>query len=326
MVWREAVGAVGLAIMLLGCIAPPATIGSVDQDIGVTSSVVGSSTGTMGGDSGTGASSGASEETSSTTTPVGCDRECVTFYDCQQARCIGGECVVSFRDALCEPGQECGPAGCEATPLPCGDADVFVCEDFEGDAFSSQWAGGSLLRSSTQVNSGEMAGAVELDPDSRQQLQLDLDPPLDEGMLAVRAFVWMPSASEVETWAILFEITGQSNAGMERSSVDLRPDAGLMYVNLLSGNSTVFGNELLTPGTWACVEARVTLSNDAGEVELRVNDVPVLTNGPGIDTIPVDGVANINIGGVTSDNHTGLTTYFIDDIVIARAPIGCAVD
>ncbi len=220
----------------------------------------------------------------------------------------------------------CGPSGCEASALGCGDPAVVVCEGFEDEGFAVQWSRGSVTKTADPVNSGLGAGWVSVGPDGREQLGLDLDPPMAAGLLAIRAFVWLPSSETIEQWAILFEIFGSTNAGTERYSVDLRPQAGLMFVSLLSPDASVIGNNLLTPGAWSCVELRVQLSEGQGEVELRVDDVPVLSNGPGIDTVPFDGVANINIGGIGSPGHAGDTAFGIDDIVVATAPIGCDVE
>ena len=310
-----------MLVSLSGCIAPAATIGAVDQD-----GSGGGSAGVSTGSTGSTGSAEASGDSTSTTSPAGCEPACVAFHDCQQARCRDGECVVSFLDALCEPGKVCGPLGCEASPLACDDPSILVCEGFEEEGFSASWSGGSIMRSKDPLNSGLGAGWVTVGPDEREQLQLNLDPPMDEGLLAIRAFVWLPAADTVETWAILFEIFGSTDAGTERFSLDLRPQAGLMFVNLLSPEANVIGNDLLTPGAWSCVELRVQISQGQGEVEVRVDDVPVLGNGPGIDTVPVEGVANIEIGGIGSPSHSGVTAYGIDDIVVATAPIGCDID
>lgn len=311
---------------LSGCIGPAGTIGAVDEsgtDIG-GESVTGPVSGSGTDSSSTGAAVGSSD--SSTTATLECDPECVTFYDCQPAACRDGACVVSVRDDLCEPNEVCGPSGCEAAPLACDDPSVLVCEGFEQDTFADAWGGGSIMRSDDPLNSGVGAGWVKVGPDGREQLELEVDPPLDDGMLAIRTFVWLPSADTVETWAILFEIFGSTNAGTERFSLDLRPQAGLMFVNLLSPESNVIGNDLLTAGDWSCVELRVQISQGQGEVEVRVDDVPVLGNGPGIDTVPVEGIVNIHIGGIGAPTHSGDTAYGIDDIVVATAPIGCDVD
>lgn len=304
-----------LALALGGCVAPAATIGVVDGSSG--EAPPGSS------------SSGGSSSTSSSSDsggPLACEPACVAAFPCQDSLCEDGACRVSFFDERCEPGQTCGLAGCEAVPLRCDDPAVLLCEDFEGRAFSGAWDGGSVGRTQDPVHTGASAGWVDVAPDQRQQLEYRLEAPVDEGMLAVRAFVWLPAADTVQEWSILFEIFGSTEAGSERYSVDLRPQAGIMFVSLLTLEATVLGNDLLVPGAWACVEMRVDLSNDQGEVELRVDDVPVLSNGPGIDTVPVDGVRNIQIGGIGAPDHDGPTAYGIDDVVIARAPIGCVVD
>lgn len=299
---------------LSGCIGPAGTIGTVDQVGTGTGGVASSETGDT------------SEDSGRSTGAAGCDPACVTIYECQQAECREGECVLSFRDDRCAPGEACGLSGCEASPLACDDPSVLVCEGFEEGAFAAAWNGGSIGRSADPVNSGLGAGWVKVGPDGREQLEFNLEPPMDDGLLAIRAFVWLPAADTVETWAILFEIFGSTNAGTERFSLDLRPGAGLMFVNLLSPEANVIGNDLLTPGAWSCVELRVQISQGQGEVEVRVDDVPVLGNGPGIDTVPFEGVANIDIGGIGSPTHSGDTTFGIDDIVVATAPIGCDVD
>ena len=305
---------------LLGaCVASPATIGAVDQASTGSEASGSSSVGeadTSTAESGPGTSTGRLE----------CEPACIAEHACQDARCVDGTCTVSFFDDRCDPGQVCGLEGCEAVPLHCGDPAVLICEGFEDPAYAPQWSDPGVARSDVQVHSGGWAGWVDVAPDARQQLELRLDTPLTDGMLAVRTFVWLPAVDTVEVWSILFEIFGDTEAGSERYSVDLRPQAGLMFVSLLTLEATVLGNDLLVPQTWACVEMRVSLSDGRGEVELRVDDVPVLANGPGIDTIPVDGVSNIQIGGIGAPEHSGPTQYGLDDIVVARAPIGCDVE
>ncbi len=312
--------AFGLALAAGGCVGPAQSIGAVEQ----TDGEAGSGGGATAEVSTTSTSTGGSAEGSSGGDDS-CNPPCVATDLCQQARCRDGQCILIFRDERCEPGQFCTPEGCVGEPLQCGASeDILLCESFE-DGYAPQWDAGALERIDTMANSGTFSARIALEPDARDQMDFVIDPPLSNGMLALRAFVRLPSAEAIEQWSILFEITASADAGTVRSSLDLRNDAGLLFVTFLSENANLFGLDLLTPGAWSCVELRIDLSDTDGAVELRVDDVPVLTNGPGIDTIPNDGVARIGVGGVSSAEHGGPTEYAIDDVVIARAPIGCVV-
>ncbi|MEM6294553.1 MAG: hypothetical protein AAGA54_24985 [Myxococcota bacterium] len=312
--------AFGLTFATTGCLGPAQSIGAVEQ----TDGNAGSGGGAATGPSTTSASTGGSPEGSSGGDDS-CIPACVGTDPCQQARCRDGQCILIFRDERCELGQFCTPEGCIGEPLQCGESeDILLCESFE-DGYAPQWDAGALERIDTMANSGTFSARIALEPDARDQMRFVVDPPLADGILALRAFVRLPSAEAIEQWSILFEITGSSDAGTVRSSLDLRNDAGLLFVTFLSENANLFGLDLLTPGAWSCVELRIDLSDTDGAVELRVDDVSVLTNGPGIDTVPNDGVARIGVGGISSAEHRGPTEYAIDDVVIARAPIGCAV-
>ena len=82
----------------------------------------------------------------------------------------------------------------------------------------------------------------------------------------------------------------------------------------------------IPPETWACVELRIQISDSEGNIEIRVNDVVVDSNDVPIDTLPVDGFANVNVGGLASMAEANPYTFLFDDLVIATEPIGCAVD
>ncbi len=323
---RLALATVG---MLVGsaCIGPAQSIGAVDDVVtdGEVSTLETGVVGTTELSSSTGL--GEAGELEGTTDDSGCTAPCQAVHPCQQPRCLDGQCVLVFQDDVCAPGESCGPLGCEPDPLRCGEGDpaVLLCEDFEGAGFSPAWDGGSLDTTAAFANSGSIAGEVTVAPDGRQQLSYQTPAPLTDGLLAIRAFVRLPAADAVESWSILFEIIGGSDPGNERTSLDLRDQAGLLFVTFLATGANLGGNDLLTPGAWTCVELRLTLSDTAGSMELRVDDQTVLVNGPGVDTVPVDGVARIGVGAVASPIHAGDTTYAIDDIVIARAPIGCVV-
>ncbi len=311
----------------IGCIGPAQSIGAIDgaSTGGVPTTTQTSIAPTDGTSAATGSGDSGGSETSSGGS--GCP-PCEAVHPCQQPRCLDGQCVLVFQDDLCAPGESCGPLGCEPDPLRCDDDDpmVLLCEDFEGAGFSAQWSGGSVDTTSAFANSGAVAGQITVPPDGRQQLSYQSPTPLTDGMLAIRAFVRLPSTDAVEEWSILFEIVGNTEAGNQRSSLDLRNQAGLLFVTFLSAGADLFGNDLLTPGAWTCVELRIALSNTAGSVELRIDDQTVLVNGPGVDTVPVDGVARIGVGAVAAPTHAGDTTYAFDDIVIARGPIGCMVE
>lgn len=321
--WLSAPG----LLVSVGCIGPAQSIGAIDgASTGggpTTAQTSIAETAATSAQTGTEDSSGAEGSSGG----PGC-APCEPLHPCQQPRCLDGECVLVFQDDQCAPGESCGPLGCEPDPLRCDDDDpmVLLCEDFEGAGFSAQWGGGSVDTTSAFANSGSVAGQITASPDGRQQLSYVSPTPLTDGMLAIRAFVRLPAADAVEEWSILFEIVGNAQPGSERSSLDLRNQAGLLFVTFLSAGADLFGNDLLTPGAWTCVELRIALSNTEGSVELRIDDQTVLVNGPGVDTVPVDGVARIGVGAVAAPTHAGDTTYAFDDIVIARAPVGCLVD
>jgi hypothetical protein len=315
-------GALLALVAMTSCIAPAQTIGAVDEDVEVGTGESGlTTTGTTPGTS----SSGTPDDSDSSG-PIVCSPPCVESQPCHQARCVDGECLISYRDELCDTGDVCGPLGCVPQPLTCASDSVLLCEDFETEGFAPEWAGGSTGRTSSNAHSGMFAGEVSLMPDERQQLNLDIDPPLAEGTLAIRSFVWVPADPTIAEWVIFHELSGRMNAGSERYSLDLKSMYGLQYVALPGSMSGPPNPSAIPPETWACVELRIQISDTAGNIEIRVNDVVVDSNDMPIDTLPVDGFANVNVGGLASMAEADPYTFLFDDLVIATEPIGCALD
>lgn len=316
-------GVVVALVLATGCVGPAQSVGAIDEDAteGIGVSAGGASTGIS-----TSSSSGEDPEGGTTTAGSGCETPCVAYHDCQQSRCLAGECMLSFRDDLCEPGEVCGPSGCEVAPLDCDAPTVLVCEDFETDGFSPQWTGGAVGRTQADAHSGAFAGEISVDPDEREQLQLQVDPPISEGLLALRAFVRLPETPVVTDWVILYELFGRMNAGAERYSLDFTQMYGLQYVALPGVMSGPPNPGAIPPNVWVCVELRIQISDTEGSLEVRVNDVVVDGSDVPVDTLPVDGFANIEVGGLGSPRHTEAYPFLIDDVVVATVPIGCGVD
>lgn len=314
-------GALLALVGLTSCIAPAQTIGAVGYDEVVSDSADPSTTAIE-----TSTSSGAASDASSSTGAEVCLPACVVTQPCHEALCVEGECLIAYRDERCGAGEVCGPLGCVRQPLNCSSDSVLLCEDFEMDGFAPEWTGGSVGRTSSDAHTGMFAGEVSVTPDERQQLNFDIDPPLAEGTLAVRSFVWVPAAPMVEEWIIFHELSGQMNAGTERYSLDLKSMYGLQYVALPGTMSGPPNPSAIPPETWACVELRIQISDTVGNIEIRVNDVVVDSNDVPIDTLPVDGFANVNVGGVASNAEADPYSFLFDDLVIATEPIGCATD
>lgn len=208
-------------------------------------------------------------------------------------------------------------------PLACGDPEVLACDDFEG-GFNPSWTQVSVTRTEDFAHGGVSSARVSLPaPESRQQVGVELETPVTGGMLAIRTFLYIEGAASIDPWSVFFEIVQTPVDAAQRMSLDLRDGNGLLFLNFLTPDANLYATELLPRDEWVCVEVRIEISDDQGAVELLIDDVVELANGPGLDTRPDEGVSSVLVGGVASPESPGLVEYFIDDVIVATLPIGC---
>lgn len=116
-----------------------------------------------------------------------------------------------------------------------------------------------------------------------------------------------------------------ASRGPEKISVDLTPDDTLALVALTNPDSPPF---VAPPSSvvreqWMCVELEVAVDDAAGSLVLSVDGTELL-NETGLDTSPDAPIDSVVIAS-TIEAGSGGVQYYVDEFVVARAPIGCDV-
>jgi len=147
-------------------------------------------------------------------------------------------------------------------------------------------------------------------------VHLGLSPPVTTGALSVRAYVSL-SAAPVPTWVSVFQLVDKDVDGLTKAGFDVGP-GDQVHVHCPSHGWVSDKGHVMTQGDWHCVELRVDM--DATAVELWIDGSLVEDCGSYAVVWPAGGFASVKVGAGTDQSKATVT---LDDVVVARGPIGC---
>ena len=145
---------------------------------------------------------------------------------------------------------------------------------------------------------------------------LALSPPVTTGALAVRAYVRI-SATPVPSWVSIFQLVDKDISGSTKAGFDIGP-GDQAHVHCPSHGWVSETGHLITQGAWHCVELRIDM--DANAVELWIDGALIEDCQSYPTAWPVGGFASAKVGVGTDQSQATIT---LDDVVVARGPIGC---
>jgi hypothetical protein len=224
-----------------------------------------------------------------------------------------------------------GPDADATTPLSCaeavGDPDVFLCEDFEMGLNPALWSqveseGGTSAIDTTHAHRGTHALHSHV---NAVVTSATVDTAIKDNTIALpptfyfRAFVFFPPPV-APSGTVEFLGLVQNNAKYDGIDLDLRD--GRLGTGTTLPAPAFFGSSLVFPiGEWVCVEWQVTWG-DAGVVRTWVDagEVAALHREP--VPIPVPQIVAVGLGAFPAQAQ-GPFDAWIDDVLIARRPVGC---
>ena len=208
-----------------------------------------------------------------------------------------------------------GSVGCSALP------GVLRCDDFE-----DPWAPGYELYAGDDA---VMPRRVSPGHASNQALwtsagpsfgwsigHLDLSPPVTSGVVSVRAHVSL-SLAPVPTWVSVFQVFDKDVDGNTKAGFDIGP-GDEAHVHCPTDGWLATTGRPLKQATWFCVELLVNM--DTKDVTLWIDGALVERCDPSTVTFPYEGFASVKFGAGTDQSSATVT---LDDVVVARGPIGC---
>lgn len=146
--------------------------------------------------------------------------------------------------------------------------------------------------------------------------------PITAGALHARARFHVTAGFAVDSWLILMSM---GPGDTEKVSSDLVYED---RIQLAVGPAQVFPRTApmgFPRDRWVCLELAVEIgsANATGSASLFMDGRPLLAVPPGTSTLLRGGYDQINFGVVHVSGLTGAGEVRVDDVVIARGPIGC---
>ncbi len=213
----------------------------------------------------------------------------------------------------------------DASVDPCLGA--LVCAGFE-EELANDWPDtivdgmASIESSAAQAHSGKRAlHAMSSGPMSRAVVVRDF-PAQEAGELYLRAWLYIPAGATIQIMNFLF--VGDDVASNEVfEGVDFNLNAGALEVFLPLHDPSRFTSELqVARDRWTCLQARVSLSHTAGELEASLDGVQAL-NLEGLDTLPAGGMRQFRAGVDWSSEQAEFFAIYLDDVVLSPHPVAC---
>jgi hypothetical protein len=207
---------------------------------------------------------------------------------------------------------------------------ALLCEDFEGPVpaqpsrYSTEVSSGAALMAATaQVHGGARALQASVPQAGTYARYAFVFPtPLASGSLHLRWWVYLPSTWKTNGWLITMQAGGP---GSDKISADVDPgDAWQLADNVQPNMFPTSAAGAVARDRWLCLELGITIGKSGtGRAELRLNDAQILST-LGTNSIPSGGGFTYATFGIShSSGLTAPATVYVDDVVIARDPIGC---
>jgi hypothetical protein len=221
---------------------------------------------------------------------------------------------------------ETGTTDTEPEPASCAGSMAIICEDFETDDDFADWdlhVGGhtlSLGDVERDATHGRGEGALHTWADFQDNLTawgwIERPIPTTHPDLFVRAYAYVPAAS-INEWFVLFalnEIDGYASLGLA-----LEGDV-LSTVGWGDTHQGVSDSEPFPTDQWVCLEFQLHYGDSNWfsawrDGELVVDATPVTADQAVLDSI--------FFGLYGGNNEFGVVEFWIDDIVVDAAPVGC---
>lgn len=281
------------------------------------------------------------------TQPCGASGEC-PLGECGSELASAAVCDEAAPSRLCLPTNE-SPGEVEPPGGPCSelafevDADLggaagidcavpgaLVCESFDAPIAErhSVWIQGDIEGElqNCVVHSGAGAARFSATTTSGEafvQTRFRLPEAVGSGALYTRLFAYLPTGTPLPEQLILAELWSDSpDFSSERITLVLRSDGTpSAYVGASSVTLSSPADWVLPRDEWACLELGVEIDPAEGAVSLSLNGAsPVEQRGIG-----TSGTAPFSIAVFSALFAEGATnaTVYVDDFVVATAPIGC---
>ena len=207
-------------------------------------------------------------------------------------------------------------------PGPCPLPDSIVCDDFdEGVASTSakgdwEWAPGA-------GRSGTGALRVSSVSDRHAAAVYAWAEPVVSGRLHARAYVRVAAGEPVDRYSVLLQLdNGEETSGFEKVSADIISEERLALAAPFTGAGGAT-TSTMPRESWVCLEVAVVVdeTGSVGGMELLADGDIIGSYGPASTLVP-GGFSQLIIGAVLSARESPMEVVF-DDLIVARAPIGC---
>lgn len=289
-------------------------------------------------------------------------RECDEDADCgQELHCACGVCTLTCtEDAACAEGLcstelqssvQCGMATPERICLPaseetcseypveaedtlgdarlpsCTSEGALVCEAFDRPFYPeyATWYQGGMSAAVQDCETARGDGALHYvsQAEGVAQTRIRLPEGVSTGPLHARFFVRLSSEMVLPEQVQIFELWDREGSEVpDRIGVLLTAEgAPRVYVGASDTTLESASPEPLPRDTWLCVELALDVQSENGSASLSVNGTEVLT-GTGLSTQPEAPIGVVVIEAQPSSDTRGVD-LFLDELVVATAPIGC---
>ena len=221
---------------------------------------------------------------------------------------------------------ETGGTDTEPDPPTCAESMAIICEDFELDDDFAEWelhVGGHTLSAGDverDATHGHGEGALHSWADFQDNLTawgwIERSVPTTHPDLYVRANAYVPAAS-INEWFVLFALTEKD--GYASLGLGLEENV-LSTVGWGETHEGVSDTQPFPTDQWVCLEFQLHYGDSSWfsawrDGELFVDETPVTADQAVLNSI--------FFGLYGGNNEFGIIEFWIDDIVIDSAPIGC---
>jgi len=238
----------------------------------------------------------------------------------------GGSCAACDEAGACVVASDCASGACVsdrcAARTRCEDA--LLCEAFETQLTTWQDASfriGEAALSSELAHGGAQALAAFAEPHAAGRVEHQLHPAQTAGPLHARGYFYLPATTHIASYAVLMELTPADTS--DKISFDVYSDdrAGVVVT---TGAHDGF---LSAPGAvprdrWFCAELAIEVDDLQGHVALHI-DGDLAVQSTLRQTVSTAGFEYFLVGIYSSPDNEANAEVFIDDVIVANAPIGC---
>ena len=205
---------------------------------------------------------------------------------------------------------------------------ALVCSGFEAPDLSADWDEpmtmemGELERTTALAHSG----AAALHASSAAMMSVAVVSkrfgPIRSGDLYVRLYLYIPAGLPTRTMNIMF--VGDYPMPDPFVGIDFNlATGGELQVFSPQANPVRQTGSLTVPrDRWFCLRAHIAVSDDAGFVQLFVDDTLAL-EATDIDTSPPAGIRELRAGIDWSSEQDDFFELYLDDIVLDSSPVAC---